>query len=274
MTREIVANLRYKKGVESEGFTPEKLEAAIERGYKKQAREDKFTTKKTFAPSSIGGYQGICARYWYQAFNGADFIDKSDSRGIASMANGTAAHERIEQVLEDAEVLVAKEIEMQMADPPIRGYMDVIVEIDGEKVVGEIKTTLAEGMAWRVNTMKPSAQHMYQILVYMKSQGMKKGFMLYENKNDQTVLIIPVYLTAANKKFLEDGLNWLRTVYANWEAGEGTNSHIPQRMPTRKNKTCKSCPLFELCWPEDEEALKNVPKSDVIIPPMDVGKVP
>lgn len=274
MAREIVAGLRFKQESADVGFTAEKLEKALEAGYKKQARGDKFTKKKTFAPSSIGGYQGICARYWYQAFNGADFIDKADSVGIASMANGTAAHARIEQVLEDSGVLVAKEIEMTLADPPIRGYMDVIVEIDGEKVVGEIKTILSEGMAWRVNTMKPSAQHMYQILVYMKSQGMTKGFMLYENKNDQTVLVIPVYLTEANKKFLEDGLDWLRTVYANWQAGEGTNSHIPQRMPTRKNKTCRGCPLFELCWPEDEEELKNVPLSDVVIPPMEVGKVP
>jgi CRISPR/Cas system-associated exonuclease Cas4 (RecB family) len=266
MSRELVANLRVKKH-DTDGFTVEKLEAAIERGYEAQKRPDEFITKKTFAPSSIGGYQGVCPRYWYQAFNGADFVSKTDSVGVASMLNGTAGHERLEKVLEDGGVLVSKEIEMKLSDPPIRGYIDVIVNIDGEDAVGEIKTTLSEGFMWRRSTMKPSAQHLYQILIYMYALDMEKGFMLYENKNDNTLLTIPVKMTPRNKKILEDALDWLRRVYANWEAGEGTDSHLPKRPWTKKNKICRGCPLFEKCW-VDPKAKEGT----VEIPPMEPAK--
>jgi CRISPR/Cas system-associated exonuclease Cas4 (RecB family) len=268
LSRDIVANLRFKKEATTEGFTAAKLEAAIERGYLSQVREDKFTTKKTFAPSSIGYGHGTCARYWYQAFNGADFVEKTDALGVANMANGSSAHDRLEKVLEAAEVLVAAEIKMEMKDPPIFGYIDALVKIDGETVVGELKTTREEAFMFRKNTMKPSGNHLYQILIYMRATGKQKGFLFYENKNDQTYLVIPVEMTERNAKILDDALDWLRLVRKNWEEGEGTDKNIPQRPWTKRNKICRGCPLFEKCWPEDGEA----PTSDVIIPPMEVAK--
>ena len=267
MARDIVASLRFKNEGET-GFTAKKLEEAVERGYMKQARESKHTQKKSFAPSSIGYGHGTCARYWYQAFNGAFFNEKTDALGVANMANGSAGHERLEKVFEDAGVLVAKEIKMELKDPPIFGFIDVMVKIDGETVVGELKTARSEAFEWRKNSMKPSGNHLYQILIYMRATGKDKGFMFYENKNDQTYLVIPVSMNARNAKILDGAFEWLRTVYKNYEAGQGTNSHIPQRPWTKRNKICRGCPLFEACWPEEGEA----PTSDVVIPPMEVVK--
>lgn len=271
MSRDIVANLKFKKETTEGGFTAEKLAQAIERGYMAQVREDKFTTKKTFAPSSIGYGHGTCARYWYQAFNGADFVEKTDALGIANMSNGSAAHTRLEKVLEDAEVLVASEIKMEMKDPPIFGFIDALVKIDGETVVGELKTTRSEAFMFRQNSMKPSGNHLYQILIYMRATGKDKGFMFYENKNDQTYLVIPVEMNERNSKILDEALDWLRLVRKNWEdaqENEDENINIPQRPWTKRNKICRECPLFETCWPESGEA----PMSDVVIPPMEVAK--
>lgn len=271
MSRDIVASLKFKQASDDAGFTAEKLERAIEAGYLKQAREDKFTTKKTFAPSSIGYGHGTCARYWYQAFNGADFVEKVDALGVANMSNGSAAHERLEKVLEDAGVLVASEIKMELNDPPIFGFIDAMVKIDGETVVGELKTTREEAFMWRKNTMKPSGNHLYQILIYMYATKKRKGFLFYENKNDQTFLVIPVEMNERNKKILSDAFTWLRLVRKNWEdaqENEDKNVNIPQRPWTKRNKICRGCPLYEKCWPEEGQP----PLSDVVIPPMEVVK--
>jgi CRISPR/Cas system-associated exonuclease Cas4 (RecB family) len=267
LSRDIIASLRFNKEPEN-GFSAKKLEEAIERGYMSQARESKHTQKKSFAPSSIGYGHGTCARYWYQAFNGAFFNEKVDALGVANMSNGSAGHERLEKVFEDAGVLVAKEIKMTLNDPPIFGFIDVMVKIDGETVVGELKTARSESFEWRKSTMKPTGNHLYQILIYMKATGKNTGFMFYENKNDQTFLVIPVKMNARNEKILNDALDWLRKVYKNWEDGEGTNKNIPQRPWTKRNQICRNCPLYEACWPEKGEA----PTSEVVIEPMEVVK--
>lgn len=277
MARDIVASLRFKSEGES-GFTAKKLEEAIEKGYMTQARESKFTTKKSFAPSSVGYGHGTCARYWYQAFNGAFFNEKIDALGVANMSNGSAGHDRLEKVFEDAGVLVAKEVKMTLNDPPIFGFIDVMVKIDGETVVGELKTARSESFEWRKNTMKPMGNHLYQILIYMKATGKNKGFMFYENKNDQTYLVLPVTMNPRNEKIINDAFDWLRLVHKNWkdnhDAWENNpeshdlNAKIPQRPWTKRNKICRNCPLYEACWPEDGEA----PTSDVVIPPMEVVK--
>ncbi len=59
---------------------------------------------------------------------------------------------------------------------------------------------------------------------------------MYENKNDNTYLIIPVSWNERNEKVLEEALDWLRLVYQNWKDAEGTNDNIPKRPWTRKNK--------------------------------------
>jgi hypothetical protein len=42
-------------------------------------RVDKFAQKKSFAPSTIAFSHGECPRYWYLAFEGANFVDNADA---------------------------------------------------------------------------------------------------------------------------------------------------------------------------------------------------
>ena len=62
-------------------------------------RVDKFQTKKTFAPSTIAYSHGECPRYWYLAFEGANFTDNADAYGGANMTAGTKSHERIQEAM-------------------------------------------------------------------------------------------------------------------------------------------------------------------------------
>jgi CRISPR/Cas system-associated exonuclease Cas4 (RecB family) len=245
----------------SEPFDSDKLSAAIEAGYLSQARANKFTKKVSFAPSSIGYNHARCARYWFMAFEGAMFEESVDAMGIANMSNGTYAHERIQKVLEDAGILVAKEVEITLKDPPIRGYVDAMVRLDGEILVGEIKTTRQEAFMFKQNSMKPSINHLYQILIYLRATGKQNGFLLYENKSDNTFLIIPVTMDERNSKILDDALDWLREVYLNSQEGA-----LPTRPFTKKSKECKGCPLFKVCWDEK-------PDGEVEIKPMAVVKI-
>ena len=55
-----------------------------------------FTEKKTFSPSTLGYGHGNCARYWFIAFNGAEFEDTATPQAKAAMENGSFVHDRIQ----------------------------------------------------------------------------------------------------------------------------------------------------------------------------------
>jgi CRISPR/Cas system-associated exonuclease Cas4 (RecB family) len=102
----------------------------------------------------------------------------------------------------------------------------------------------------------------------MHAEKSDLGFMLYENKDDQRFVVIPVKMNDRNRKILDDAFDWMRRVRENWEAGNGTDSHIPKHPWTKRNKICRGCPLFDRCWPEDG----SQPMSDVVIEAMEVAK--
>jgi CRISPR/Cas system-associated exonuclease Cas4 (RecB family) len=260
MGRNIVQGLKFNKVKDTE-VDGHKLALALEEAYLMQRRPAKFTKKQTFSPSSIGYGNATCARYWYLAFDGAVFEDDNDALGIANMSYGTQAHTRIEKLFKDAGLLIDQEIEIKLSDPPIRGYMDVMIKWDGQEVPGEIKTTRGEMFAMRQASMKPPAYNLYQILIYMKATKKKNGFLLYENKNDQSFLVIPVTMDDKNEKILEDAFTWLRTTRKAWE-----DQQLPNRpVPTKRNKICKSCPVRNTCW-------DDLPEGENIIPLMEVAK--
>lgn len=257
-TREIIQNLSFRKTTGT--FDPVEFSTFLQEQYLKKNRSG-VSQKKTFAPSSIGGYKGVCPRYWYLAFNEHEFQDANDAQGIANMEVGTQGHARIEKLLEDSGIPADLETEMTYDDPPIRGYIDIMIEWKGEIVVGEFKTTNNEGFMYRRSTMKPSFQHLIQLLIYLKATQKKSGFLLYENKNSQELLVIPVEMNEKNEALLESVFEWLRAVYKNYQEGE-----LPKRPFTRKNKICKGCPLFDWCW-------NKQPEGTIELPVMDVPKV-
>ena len=84
---------------------------------------------------------------------------------------------------------------------------------------------------------------MLQLLTYMKLKNAKEGFFLYENKNTQEVLIIPVQMNERNKKIIDDTFTWLCEVWDNFKDGD-----LPMRMFTKSTPTCKYCPIKKECW--------------------------
>lgn len=200
-------------------------------------------TKKSFSPSSVGYGDGTCPRRWFISFDGANWDDNFDSVGISNMLNGSYVHDRWQKLFEETGVLVETEKEILCDNPPIRGFADLIVEWNGKLVVGEIKSAKNEIFAIRKNGMNASPYHLVQLLIYMEVLGYDEGFFLYEDKNEMNILIVPVKMTAANKKIVDKVMGWMRTTHQAW-----VDQTLPERPFTKSSRECKNCPVRKACW--------------------------
>lgn len=206
-------------------------------------RVDKYTVKKTFAPSTIAFSHGECARYWYLAFEGGIFEDNADAYGGANMTAGTKSHERIQEAMGNVpDFLIDSEFKITHNDPPIFGYGDVMLNWEGEELLGEIKTMPSEGFEYRKNTGKPKTGHLVQLLIYMKILKKDKAILIYENKNNHDLLVLPVELNDYYARWVDRAFDWMRTVRKAWE-----DKTLPEKTYRSNSKICKTCPLSKVC---------------------------
>jgi CRISPR/Cas system-associated exonuclease Cas4 (RecB family) len=214
-------------------------------------RGPKFQTKKTFAPSTIAYSHGECPRYWYLAFDGATFEDNADAYGAANMTAGTLSHARIQdammnsgvaKIYRDDDNQPTTEFKIRYDDPPIFGYGDAMLDWEGEEIVGEIKTMLNEGFEYRKNSMKPKTGHLIQLLIYMKILGKKKGVLIYENKNNHELLVLPVEVDDNYREWIDNAFEWMREVRKAWEGRT-----LPIKNYRANSKICKTCPIKAAC---------------------------
>ena len=208
------------------------------------AREAEERQKTSFAPSNLG-YSGTCPRYWFYAFNGAEFTYDSEPLAVANMKNGTSAGERIADTLEAAGLLIDREVEVTNPtdDPPIRGYIDALVTWQDQEVVVEVKTTQNSTWNSRVNSNTVPGYQLLQLLIYMYFTNHERGFLLTENKDTNQLFVFPVKMTEKNRQIVEDTLDWMRSVKENADNGE-----LPTRPFNKSSYQCKGCPVKETCW--------------------------
>lgn len=217
-----------------------------EKAYVEYGSRSGFKTKKSFAPSQLGYSHGTCPRYWVIAFNGAEFVDEVDSRSLGNMENGTLAHQRIIENIKRMEILTANEVEITLKDPPVRGFIDALINWKGKRIPAEIKTANSRSFTFRETTGKPSPSHLLQVLIYLVATDSDEGFLLYENKDTQELCIIPVVMTDKNKEYVEYLFNWMRQTYKAYE-----DDLLPERPWNRVNaKICKTCPVRKVCYEE------------------------
>jgi len=205
-------------------------------------REPKFAQKKSFAPSTIAYSHGECPRYWYLAFEGATFEDNADAYGGANMTSGTKSHERIQQAMADAGILKDSEFKVTYSDPPIFGFGDVILDWAGEDLLGEIKTMPAEGFEYRRASGKAKLGHLIQLLIYMKILNKTKAVLIYENKNNHDLLVIPVEINDYYVRWVNQAFEWMKTVRRAWES-----KTLPEKNYRSNSKICKTCPIQKAC---------------------------
>lgn len=224
-------------------FQVEDMEAVLEAASARLGRKDGFTTKKSFAPSSMGYGHGKCPRYWYYAFHGAEFVYTNTARERANMDAGTAAGERIAKLFAEAGILNSAEFKIINNDPPIFGYGDLAVTWQGEEMIGEVKTTKNEVFNIRAAKNAAPGYQMLQLLIYMRVMKKDKGFFVIENKNTHEFLVVPVRMTEERSAYIDEVFEWMRMVKKSSDEDK-----LPSRPFTPKSKECKSCPVWNVCW--------------------------
>lgn len=213
----------------------------------RQKNDSSFKKKVSFAPSSLG-YAGSCPRYWYYAFNGSMFKDNVTSSGRAAMDAGIDRHVRLQEVYKQADLEEAGiEQEVKYSNPPIRGFIDTLVTMDGVRAVGDIKTVKSDKFNYIAQRMKPNKTHALQILIYMYILDVKYGYIHYEDKDTNQELFIPVTMTPRLKEYVEAVFEWMNDVKDNADNGE-----LPKRPYSQKSFNCKFCPLYNQCWKTDK----------------------
>lgn len=223
----------------NQGFGTEEFGELLE---KAMERESKHSKKTSFAPSSLG-YSGSCPRYWYYAFNGADFEYDTDALAMANMDAGSDSGVRLAKVLKKAGILRGAEIPVKHEDPPIGGFIDAMVEWKGEVIPAEIKTTRSSTWQVRANNNTVPGYQLVQLLIYMYVHEKQRGFLLTENKDTNQIFIHPVRMTDENKELVERIFDWMRMVKKNADGGE-----LPKRPFSKSSMQCKGCPLKNTCW--------------------------
>ena len=270
---DLIKNMNFNSLAKA--FETDKMDALLEEASSRIGMKNKFTVKKSFAPSSLYPLgNGVCPRYWYYAFHGAEFEYENTARQRANMDSGTAAGDRIAKLFNEAGILNAAEFKVENVDPPIFGYGDLAVTWQGEQMVGEVKTTTAEGWNSRAAAMKAPGYQLIQLLIYMRVLKKEKGFFVIENKNTHELLVIPVKMTEANSALVDRVFEWMRTVKAASDADT-----LPTRPFTPKSFNCKSCPVQKTCWEGyvRKNASKKIEGEDpnpgvVTIAPLEVPK--
>lgn len=209
---------------------------------KAMQRETKYTVKQSFAPSGLG-YKGQCARYWYYAFNGADFVSDTAATAQSNMDAGTDAGKRLANLFKQADMLIDDEIPARHNDPDVFGYIDALVRWKGEPVVVEIKTT--SNAAWNKRMLSNSVPdyQMIQLLIYMYITKHDKGFFFTENKDTNEIFVLPVKMTDEHRQLVENTFEWMREVRKAADEGD-----LPKRPFTKSSVQCKGCPVRYICW--------------------------
>jgi CRISPR/Cas system-associated exonuclease Cas4 (RecB family) len=142
----------------------------------------------------------------------------------------------------DAGILKESEFKITWSDPPIFGYGDVILDWGGEDLLGEIKTMPSEGFEYRRASGKPKLGHLIQLLIYMRVLNKTKAVLIYENKNNHDLLVIPVEINDYKIWWVNQTFEWMRTVRKAWE-----DKTLPEKNYRSNSKICKTCPLQKTC---------------------------
>jgi hypothetical protein len=120
----------------------------------------------------------------------------------------------------------------------------------GEPLLGEIKTMMNEGFEYRKAHMKPKTGHLIQLLIYMKILKKAKAVLIYENKNNHELLLLPVEVNDHYRRWVDQAFDWMRTVRKAW-----VDRTLPKKNYRSNSKIC-NCPIQKACASAEVGELK------------------
>lgn len=181
-----------------------------------------------------------CRRYWFLLFEGAEQKRAIGPRIQRIFDNGHDVHSRYRDYFESMGVLIDDEVRVSVSDPvPISGYADGILEWGGRKLY-ELKSISPTRFEFRKLYNKPDEATQRQTNLYLGLLGISEGFVVYEEKGSQALMIfhVPFNEEAFNKE-----MKRLKGIYKNVE-----NNTLPKRPYKRDSVQCTQCDLLDYCW--------------------------
>jgi CRISPR/Cas system-associated exonuclease Cas4 (RecB family) len=155
----------------------ERLVRALQEGLVaiwEEESEQHVRREGAYYPSSIGS----CLRKQFYQYT---IEEKADPERLAVFATGKGVHAAVAEALRKSGLVTvdAEEypVELKISDEvKLSGRVDVLlVELDGKKVVVEVKSTSKLPDS-------PHENHYLQLQTYLHSMGLEKGFLLYWDK--------------------------------------------------------------------------------------------
>lgn len=181
-----------------------------------------------------------CKRRWVMLFEGAEYDKKFDDRTQRIFDNGHGIHERWRNYFKDMGILIDAEVDVKTNDPvPIRGHADGILRWNGE-LLYELKSINSNRYEFRKMYKKPDEKTYNQTQLYLFALGLENAVVIYENKDNQSVLMFDV---PRDEKNIEKQLKRFKIIYKMY-----TEDKLPPRPYKRESDECKRCDLERWCW--------------------------
>lgn len=138
----------------------------------------------SFHPSVLGN---PCDRFLYLHYRGMLPEQDISSQLQRIFDHGNVTQDRYKRYFQKMKLLVADEIRVIIDHPPIKGRADLLLKIpDSGDYLVEVKTINDRGFS-ALNG--PKDEHRVQLQIYLNILEIERGGVLYENKNDQRVMI-------------------------------------------------------------------------------------
>lgn len=198
------------------------------------------------SPSSIGG----CQKRGVFKFLGVDGKIRIDPDTEAIFDDGNYRHLKWQSIFLDMEQVLGKDVfEVVSIEEDIRyprlfvaGSLDIVVKIQGKKWVIDFKGANIYGWTNAFLNGEPDPKHVWQLVLYMKAKRIRRGMLLYENKNDQT---IKVFVVEFNEDDWNEVVQWIKPVLKSLE-----RKKLPPKHPDCKpgNAMYNQCPFTKWCW--------------------------
>ena len=141
-------------------------------------RPRKARENRCFHPSTLH----LPAQQLYEHYFSQKGEEEIEPRLMRIFDNGHGVHERIQQYLREAGLLVQAEVPVRNDEYEIVGTCDGIIEIGGKRGVIEIKSINANGFYCLYG---PKPEHLIQLNIYCFCTGIPRGIILYECKDNQ-----------------------------------------------------------------------------------------
>lgn len=231
-------NIGKKGSVVTEGDrTADSLISYLDKALVDEELQRNFKHINGFHPSY--GYE--CKRRWVLLFRGAECETKIDARTKRIFDNGHDVHARWRGYFRDTlGILIDAEVEISIDDPvPIRGHADGIINWGGRKLY-ELKSISPWRFDWRKAYNKPDAKTYQQAQLYLYCLDLEEGYVIYENKGTQAVLIFPI---KRDEEFIDKILRKYTRINKIF-----VDDKIPPRPYKRDSEHCKVCDLEKYCW--------------------------